>query len=120
MPSKRPQIRLQDISENAGRILSYTTGMDFDAFEKSALVRDATERCPLRISEAATKLATDAEILLPNHPWQQIRSIGNVLRHMYDDVDAAVIWAVVSRQLPVLLADINDIVEKLPEDDSAA
>ncbi|MDQ0319410.1 uncharacterized protein with HEPN domain [Pararhizobium capsulatum DSM 1112] len=93
--------------------------MDFSAFEKSALVRDATERCLLRISEAATKLGPDAETLLPDHPWQQIRSIGNILRHMYEDIDAAIIWTIVSEQLPMLLADIEDTVAKLPDDDFA-
>jgi uncharacterized protein with HEPN domain len=67
--------------------------------------RDAVERCLQRISEAAVKLGSDAETLVPSQPWKQIRSLGNVLRHEYDSVSAAEIWIMACEQAPRLAKD---------------
>ncbi len=56
------------------------------------------------ISEAARKLGAQAELLAPDQPWDSIRSIGNVLRHQYDDVGPDVIWWIVQRDLAALEA----------------
>ncbi len=55
--------------------------MDLAAFEENRLVYDAVERCLERISEAAAKLGDMAVHLMPDQPWQKIRSFGNILRH---------------------------------------
>jgi len=57
---------------------------------------DAVERCLQRISEAAIRLGEEeAERLVPNQPWQDIRGIGNHLRHGYDALDSGMIWEAV-------------------------
>lgn len=47
----------------------------------------AVERCLERICEAAAKLGDMAAHLMPDQPWQKIRSFGNVLRHAYDEIE---------------------------------
>jgi uncharacterized protein with HEPN domain len=76
--------------------------MDRPAFDRDSRTRDAVERCLERISEASTKLGTEAERLAPGPPWQAVRSFGNVLRHAYDQIDPARIWEIVKRDLPLL------------------
>lgn len=39
--------------------------------------------------------------MAPDQPWQAIRSVGNVLRHAYDDVDPGAIWQIVHDDLPL-------------------
>lgn len=117
MPSSRPRTRFLDIAENAQSILDYTVGMDRDSFEKDRRTRDATERCLSRISEAAVKLGTQAEAMLPQHPWRQIRDLGNIIRHAYDNLDGEIVWSIVTERLPVLLADARDAASHLPDDD---
>lgn len=116
MPTERPKTRLQDIVENATSILTYTTGMDREAFARNNLVRDAVERCLERISEAASKLGGTAETLLPNHPWRQIRDLGNILRHAYDNVDEEIVWSIVTERLPTLIIDAERAAVQLPDD----
>lgn len=65
MPSKRPLSRLRDIRDNALSIREYVGAMDESAFLSNKLIRDASERCLSRISEAAVKLGPVAEELLP-------------------------------------------------------
>ena len=102
LPSERPLVRLEDIVENAKAILSYTAGMDLTAFEADAKTYDAVERCLERISEAATKLGDEAAILVPGQPWNEIRAVGNRLRHEYDEIREDRIWDIVQNELPSL------------------
>jgi len=88
VPSKNAERRLTDIVENAAAIASYIDGLDAKTFSKERMRRDAVERCLQRVSEAAVKLGSDAERLIPSQRWKQIRSLGNVLRHGYDIVSA--------------------------------
>jgi uncharacterized protein with HEPN domain len=118
LPSSRPKTRFLDIAENAEAILEYTAGMDSDSFAKDRRTRDATERCLSRISEAAVKLGAQAETMLPQHPWRQIRDLGNVIRHVYDNLDADIVWSIVVERLPALLANARQAAGRLPDDGS--
>lgn len=113
MPSSRPAARLADILENIDRIEAYTAGLDLGGFERDLLRRDAVERCLLRISEAARKLGAPAESIVPGQPWAAIRSLGNVLRHDYDDVAPAIIWRIVESELAPLKRAVRDVLERL-------
>jgi uncharacterized protein with HEPN domain len=90
-------------------------GHDEAALRASAEKRDAIERCLERISEAASKLGTMAEALMPDQHWQGIRALGNVLRHEYDNVDAERIWQIVVDDLPSLKAACERALKSLRE-----
>jgi uncharacterized protein with HEPN domain len=75
-------------------------------------VYDALERRLERISEAFTKLGDEAQVLLPNQPWREIRALGNRLRHNYDEVGCDRIWEIVVDDLPSLLRDARMAAEK--------
>jgi uncharacterized protein with HEPN domain len=65
---------------------------------------DAVERCLQPISEAAIRFGADGPLLAPGIPWQDIRGIGNRLRHAYELVEPRILWNVVERHLPPLRA----------------
>ncbi|WEZ84175.1 DUF86 domain-containing protein [Rhizobium sp. 32-5/1] len=116
MPSKRPKTRFQDIADNINLIGTYTDEFKFSVYDNSQLVRDGVARCLSRISEAAVKLGSTAQDLLPDHDWRRIRSIGNILRHEYDNIQDETIWAIVSKHLLPLLADIQNVIPQLPDE----
>lgn len=115
MPSSRPAVRFQDILDNIHRIRGYLKGIDRSAFDSDSRTRDAVERCLERISEAATKLGTEAERLAPGPPWQAVRSFGNVLRHAYDQVDPVRIWEIVNQDLALLEAAVTNALQSLED-----
>ncbi len=78
--------------------------MDLASFIAQGAVVYGVQYALFLISEAAQRLGPDAERLAPDQPWADIRSIGNVLRHQYDDVDPEVIWTTVQRDLAALKA----------------
>ena len=101
MPSDVPVERLRDIIGNIDRLRTHlkdvTPGADLD--DKT---RDAVERCLERISEAAKKLGSVLEERQPQIPWRNIRGLGNVLRHGYDEVDDQTIEDIVEHRLEPL------------------
>ncbi len=119
MPSSKPARRFEDILENARAIERYTEGMDMRGFVADAKTRDAVERCLERMSEAAAKLGETAPELAPEQPWQQIRSLGNRIRHEYDRLRAERLWEIVKDDLPSLRAACELALEKLGDREPA-
>jgi uncharacterized protein with HEPN domain len=113
LPSEKPLLRLYDVLENVDRIRSYTEDCTFDRFVEDPKTQDAVERCLLRISEAARKLQGVVELVAPDHPWADVRAIGNVLRHQYDAVDPAIVWQIVETDLEPLRAAVAKAIALL-------
>ena len=106
---------LVDIVENIARIEGYIAGLDRASFSRGGRTRDAVERCLERVCEAAFRLGDAAPVLMPGQPWNDIRGMGNRLRHAYDRIRLDVLWNTITRSLPSLKADaeraLNDFGE---------
>jgi uncharacterized protein with HEPN domain len=113
LSSSRLIDRFTDIIDNIDAIASYTKGMTRDVFMADNKTYDATERCLSRISEAASKLGLLAEELAPDQPWNDIRGMGNWLRHEYSRVLKETIWKTVSEDLESLRRDCKGAIEEL-------
>jgi uncharacterized protein with HEPN domain len=92
--------------------------MSADEFVADTKTRDAVERCLERISEAAAKLGESASTLAPEQPWQQIRSLGNRIRHDYDRLRPDRLWSIVRDDLPSLHGAVKRALETLKPPDS--
>ncbi len=110
---QRLEDSLDDIIDNIARIERYVAGLNTADLSGDELRHDAVERCLERICEAAVRRGDAAAELMPNQPWQDIRGMGNRLRHAYDDVDPAIVWQVVNNRLPELKADATAALRKL-------
>ena len=56
------------------------------------------------ISEASRHLPPELKERHPHIPWRNVAGIGNVLRHNYESVSAAVLWNLAKDDLPALEA----------------
>lgn len=95
MPSEKPLRRLADVIENISLIESFTAGKDLAGFASNKQAVYATLHALMIVSEAARKLGDAAATLVPGQPWADIRSIGSVLRHNYDNVDPEIVWRII-------------------------
>ena len=66
-----------------------------------------------RVCEAALRLGNRAAELMPNQPWNDIRGMGNRLRHAYDRIDVAVVWQSATQDIPALVADARQALAEL-------
>ncbi len=54
------------------------------------------------ISEASRRLPEELKERHPHIDWFSIAAAGNVYRHEYEAVDEDLIWATITRSLPIL------------------
>ena len=95
--------RLMDAKAACDAIEAFTSGLDFEAFAASALVRSAVERQFEIIGEALSKASKEDDgvgRVIPEIP--RIVDLRNRLIHGYDSVDDQLIWDVVRAKLPGL------------------
>jgi uncharacterized protein with HEPN domain len=77
----------------------------------------AIERSLEIISEASRHLSDEMKATEVAVPWRQIADIGNVLRHAYEHVDPATLWALLGKDLPQLQDAVKRLLVRYPEQD---
>lgn len=118
MPSDRHRAQdcLRDIVDNIPRIERYTACLDQAGLEADEKGHDAVERCLQRVCEAVFRLGDQAETLLPGKPWRDMRGMGNRLRHAYGQIDAKILWNVVTERLSGLKTGVAAALDRLGRD----
>jgi len=64
------------------------------------------------IGEAATSLSEELRRAAPGIPWAQIKGMRNRLIHAYSDVNIRLVWSTVVTDLPLLLAQLEDLLRE--------
>jgi uncharacterized protein with HEPN domain len=103
--------RLLDVLLSCQAISQYTAGLDFAAYKRNPMVRDAVERRIGIIGEAlnrAVELAPELEDRVPE--LREIVGLRNRVIHGYDVVDDRIIWDIVQNELPLLQAHIAKLI----------
>lgn len=77
MSSRSLRQRLQDILEQAEEILAFADGLDYEAFCADAKTIKAV------IGEAARSLLPDIQDVYPDLPWEEMRTMRNLIVHEY-------------------------------------
>ena len=106
------QDHLEDMREAIVLVEQFTSGKNFDDYQHNTMMRKAVERELQIISEVAYRLGDDAPQVDPGHDWKALRSLGNVLRHAYHRIDDAMLWHVVTTDLPVLKRSVLEALKQ--------
>ncbi len=62
------------------------------------------------IGEAAARTPQEERSRYPAIPWVQVVGLRNRLIHGYDSVDLDILWQIVTRDLPPLIATVEEIL----------
>ena len=84
----------------------------FDIDEDFALI---IERLVEKIGEAARCVSYELRETHPEVRWKEIVGVRHRLAHDYTNVDYDVLWEIVTRDLPVLVRQLDEIHEQLSE-----
>lgn len=110
--SKRDwKILFNDIITAIQKIEKYTDNLTYENFIANELVKDAVVRNIEIIGEASNQIPDDFKAQHGNIPWNKLRGIRNRIVHDYFGVDHDIIWEIISNELNVLKADLNQILE---------
>jgi uncharacterized protein with HEPN domain len=93
---------LTDIVEAAARLRMLVTDVSLEEFEADWQKQWLVERGVEIISEASRHLTDELKARHSGIPWRKVAGIGNVLRHDYGNIAAAVLWTLVRDNLPPL------------------
>ena len=65
------------------------------------------------IGEVASQLLPEVELLSPEIPWVDIRGIRNLIIHEYFRVNLNIIWETIQTDLPPLVHQLEELLERL-------
>ena len=102
---------LIDILHAAEEIQKFIHGMDFNTYQDTPVTKRAVERDFEIIGEALNRIKnTNYEILARISEHHRIIGFRNILIHGYDIVDEAIVWQAVTKHLPILLREIEELL----------
>jgi uncharacterized protein with HEPN domain len=105
-------VRLNDIRDNIDAVADMIEGIDFASYKRDIKLRRAIERCVEIISETSRHIPMQLKSDHPDQPWEEIASIGNLLRHHYERVDDLIMWKIATRSLPELRPAIVAMLQR--------
>jgi len=108
---KNPDVRLyiNDMIENADKILKKTQGMTLQDIKNDEFFQMGIERAFTIIGEAANRIPKERQQEYPTIPWSKIIALRNILIHTYDKVDAEELYKIIEQDLPELKAELDKI-----------
>ncbi len=107
---------IQDMIECSEKVLSYTEGINRDAFIADGLTYDATLRNLELIGEAATHIPDEVREAYPEIPWRAIVGTRNRLAHGYLGIRDDVIWTIIQDAVPKLLPELHNLLNATNQD----
>ena len=102
---------LNDICESIRRIVTYTNGMDYEAFLSDTKTQDAVVRNLEVLGEAAKNISGALKVKYPKLPWKDLAGVRDKLIHHYFGVNLEIVWCIVTDDLPPLKDEIKLILE---------
>lgn len=110
---KSDAVYLQHVIDMIGRI-EHATSVGESAFFESQIHQDAVLRNLHTMTETTQRVSTDLKAAHPEVEWSLLAAFRNVLVHDYLGIDLALVWTVVSRDVPALKRKILKIMREDP------
>ncbi len=112
MSKRRDDDYLQDIREAIQRIVAYTEGITLAQFLQDIKTQDAVVRNLEVIGEATKHLSSHLRNTYPNIPWKALAGVRDKMIHHYFGITYEIVWTIAKQELPLLLPQIEDLLEK--------
>lgn len=112
---KADRIRLVHILEAIGHIEDQADNIREETLDRDAMLRFSVVKLIEIIGEAANMLTKELREKNPQVPWPRIIGMRHRLVHDYFNVDTTVVAEVVHNHLPLLKAQLEEILRALPK-----
>ena len=106
---------LYDMLVAARDAISFIKGMSSADFFQNRQVQRAVFNAIQEVGEAANHVDPEVQESYPAIPWRDIIGMRNQLVHVYFDLDLDVVWDTLSKDLPVLISQLESLISAEPE-----
>jgi uncharacterized protein with HEPN domain len=113
MSKRDSSLLLEDIMASVDRIEQFTQKHDVVSLEADVMAMHATLHNLAIIGEAAKQIPDEAKNLMPAVVWKDVIGLRNIIIHKYFEVDPAVIWKIVTQDLPALKLQIQAALDEI-------
>jgi uncharacterized protein with HEPN domain len=101
---------LNHIVDAARKAISFTANRTRDELDTNEMLALSLIRLLEVIGEAANQVSLDLKERHPAIPWEKMVGMRNRLIHGYFDINLDILWDTVSKDLPPLIEQIQQII----------
>jgi uncharacterized protein with HEPN domain len=113
---KDPTIAVRDCLAEIAVVHEIAARTTLQGFRNDPIARRAVAYAIQTISEAVRHIPDDWLADFPMEPWDQIRSIGNRIRHEYFRIDDAILWTIITTDTPALKVVMESMLARHSRD----
>ena len=111
---------LEDVQDCAAFVVAASEGKDLAYYRRDRLFRQAVERNLEIIGEAIGRISRyDAETAARISEHHRIIGFRNRLIHGYDVLDDSLVWETVKTDVPMLLSEVEELLNELEEGETS-
>jgi uncharacterized protein with HEPN domain len=110
--SQRAEQRIDDMLRAARKAVSFTRGRTREDLDTDEMLALALVRLLEIIGEAARHVPEERREAYDDVPWRQIMATRNRLIHGYFSVDLDIVWSIVQKDLPPLIAQLEAMQQR--------
>jgi uncharacterized protein with HEPN domain len=107
MARRDPATALRQMLDHSREAVALTAGKAVAAVAADRVLTLALVRLLEVTGEAATRVSFEERTLHPEIPWSQIVALRNRLIHGYDTVNFAILWQIITVDLPPLIGALE-------------
>jgi uncharacterized protein with HEPN domain len=104
-------VTLQQMLDHAAETRDMTAGRSEMDLLNDRMLELAVLRLLEVVGEAAARVSQATRDKHPEIPWPKIVALRNRLIHAYDRVDCEIVWAIVQKDIPPLIAALERAVD---------
>lgn len=108
---KEDVVRLHHMLDYAQKAINFTRGKSRTDLDSDEILAMATIHSIEIIGEAIRSISEELQMRYSEIPWNLISGTRNQLAHGYIDVDLDIIWSIVTKDLPILIQQLERILE---------
>jgi uncharacterized protein with HEPN domain len=106
------RVYLMHIRDSLREVQTFIRGESYESFLKNRMVQNAVMRSFEVVGEAARLISSELRESHPKVPWCLMSDFRNKLIHDYFGLDLEVIWRTATEDTPVLLQQIDELIEE--------
>jgi uncharacterized protein with HEPN domain len=111
----RDKSSLIDILNSCESIERFIGNKSKNDFYNDEMMQEAIIRKIEIIGEATNRVSEDLKNRYPDFPWKKMIAMGNIMIHMYDELELDIVWSTATNDIPLLQNRVKELIPLVEE-----